>query len=56
MTGLVNSPILTLEEFLKQPETKPASELVSDEIVSVLPGLTLALTVNQVVAWLKVRQ
>jgi Uma2 family endonuclease len=32
MTGIVNSPTLTLEEFLKLPETKPASEFVEGRI------------------------
>lgn len=32
MTGVVNAPTLTLEEFLKLPETKPASEFVDGRI------------------------
>ncbi|WNZ22590.1 Uma2 family endonuclease [Leptolyngbya sp. NK1-12] len=32
MTGAVNFPTLTLEEFLKRPETKPASEFVEGRI------------------------
>lgn len=32
MTGIVNSPTLTLEEFLKLPETKPASEYIEGRI------------------------
>ncbi len=32
MTGVVNPPTLVLEEFLKLPETKPASEFVDGRI------------------------
>lgn len=32
MTGVVNPLTLTLEEFLKQPETKPASEFVDGRV------------------------
>jgi Uma2 family endonuclease len=38
-----------------RPEQLP-SELVGDEVLPVLPDLTLALTVNDVFAWLKGRQ
>jgi Uma2 family endonuclease len=32
MTGVVNPPTLTLEEFLNQPETKPASEFINGRV------------------------
>jgi len=32
MTGVVNPPTLTLEEFLKQPETTPASEFIDGRV------------------------
>ncbi len=32
MTGVTNAPTLTLEEFLKLPETEPASEFVDGRI------------------------
>lgn len=32
MTGVVKRPTLTLEEFLQQPETKPASEFVDGRL------------------------
>lgn len=32
MTGVVKPPTLTLEEFLKQPETKPASEFIDGRV------------------------
>ena len=32
MTGIVNPLTLTLEEFLKQPETKPASEFIDGRV------------------------
>ena len=32
MTGVANIPTLTLEEFLKLPETKPASEFIDGRI------------------------
>ncbi len=32
MTGVVNPLTLTLEEFLQQPETKPASEFVDGRV------------------------
>ena len=38
-----------------RPEQLP-TELVGDEVLPVLPTLTLALTVNDVFAWLKGRQ
>lgn len=32
MANVVNSPMLTLEEFLKLPETKPASEFIEGRV------------------------
>jgi Uma2 family endonuclease len=32
MTGVVNSPTMTLKEFLKLPETKPASEFIEGRV------------------------
>lgn len=32
MTGVVKPPTLTLEEFLQQPETKPASEFIDGRV------------------------
>ena len=32
MTGVVNPPTLTLEEFLKLPETEPASEFINGRV------------------------
>jgi len=32
MTGVVHPPALTLEEFLQQPETKPASEFIDGRV------------------------
>ena len=32
MTGVVNPPTLTLEEFLKLPETEPASEFIDGRV------------------------
>ena len=53
MSATTTQP-LTLEEFLKLPETKPASEYINGEIIpKPLPELQLALTVNQVFGWLK---
>ncbi len=57
------TPTLTLEEFLELPETKPATVLIvfpeqrvqllrEDASLPILPGIELALTVNQVFSWL----
>ena len=32
MTGVVNPPTLTLEDFLKQPETKPSGEFIDGRV------------------------
>jgi hypothetical protein len=44
MTGVVTSPTLTLEEFLKLPETKPASEFVNGRSKADAAGKTCSPT------------
>jgi cytidylate kinase len=58
----ISSKALTLEEFLKLPETKPACEyiipnqqleLYQDDRLIVLDGIDLQLTAEQIFSWLK---
>ena len=53
MTAVTTQP-LTLEEFLKLPETNQQPVLLQgDDSLPVLPEIELAPTVNQVFVWLK---